>query len=117
MKYTCPCCGYVVFNSPPGSYDICPICFWEDDVAQLKFPKTTGANKASLIEAQRNYREFGASEKRLLENVRKPKQDEIRDKTWRPIDTAKDAVEEPIPGKDYGASYPEDGTDLYYWRK
>jgi len=29
--YPCPCCGYLVFTEPPGSYDICSICFWEDD--------------------------------------------------------------------------------------
>ncbi|WP_248129036.1 CPCC family cysteine-rich protein [Pseudomonas sp. W2Aug9] len=26
--FTCPCCGYAVFEEHPGSYDICPICFW-----------------------------------------------------------------------------------------
>ncbi|WP_241494482.1 CPCC family cysteine-rich protein [Pseudomonas asplenii] len=30
--FTCPCCGYAVFEEPPGSHDICPICFWEDDL-------------------------------------------------------------------------------------
>ncbi len=37
-NYPCPCCGYLVFTEPPGSYTICPICFWEDDISQLRFP-------------------------------------------------------------------------------
>ncbi|NIP43329.1 MAG: hypothetical protein GWN61_14025, partial [candidate division Zixibacteria bacterium] len=35
MIYTCPCCGYRTLDDPPGSYDICGICFWEDDTVQL----------------------------------------------------------------------------------
>ena len=31
-KYKCPCCGYFTFEDKPnGNYDICPVCFWEDD--------------------------------------------------------------------------------------
>ncbi|WP_442944423.1 CPCC family cysteine-rich protein [Nostoc sp.] len=27
--YPCPCCGYKTLNiKPPGTYLICPICFW-----------------------------------------------------------------------------------------
>ena len=37
IKYPCPGCGYLVFDEPPGSYEICPICFGEDDLAQLRF--------------------------------------------------------------------------------
>jgi hypothetical protein len=36
-KYPCPCCGYLMFYEGPGSYDICKICFWEDDLSQLRF--------------------------------------------------------------------------------
>ena len=32
VKYTCPCCGYKTLDEePPNTYDICEICFWEDD--------------------------------------------------------------------------------------
>ena len=54
--YTCPCCGYKVFEEEPGSYDICPVCSWEDDLVQLKNPNMAGgANKLSLIESQKRY--------------------------------------------------------------
>ena len=36
-KLPCPCCGYLVFDEPVGSFDICPICDWEDDDVQLRF--------------------------------------------------------------------------------
>jgi hypothetical protein len=52
-RYPCPCCGYLVFEEEPGSYDICPICFWEDDLSQLRWLDSAGgANRPSLIEAQ-----------------------------------------------------------------
>ena len=49
VKNPCSCCGYLVVDELPGPDDICPICFWEDDVSQLRFPMTTGANHVSLI--------------------------------------------------------------------
>jgi hypothetical protein len=28
--YACPCCGYLTLDER-GGYEICPVCFWEDD--------------------------------------------------------------------------------------
>lgn len=53
MLYPCPACGFEVFGEPPGSYDICPLCNWEDDAVQLRFPLMGGgANKECLAEWQ-----------------------------------------------------------------
>jgi hypothetical protein len=53
LKYPCPCCGYIVFREPVGSYDLCPLCGWEDDGVQLRHPALGGgANSSSLWEAQ-----------------------------------------------------------------
>ena len=68
----CPCCGYIVHRDPPGSYNICPICFWEDEISQLRFPETTGANHVSPIQAQRNFSTIGAIEERFLKHARNP---------------------------------------------
>src|SRR5476649_2254080 len=92
MSYPCPCCGHVVFREPPGSYDICPVCFWEDDVAQLRWPDIGGANMP-LIESQRHALLHGASEMRLVQHVRPPNDDELVEPGWRPVDLAIDTFE------------------------
>jgi hypothetical protein len=117
MHYPCPCCGYLVFRDPPGSDEICPICFWEDDVSQLRFVRTSGgANGPSLIEAQKNYAARGVSEVKMQQHTRLPGPDDVRDTDWRPIDLTRDNIEEPSSGTDYGQTYPTDSTLLYYWK-
>jgi hypothetical protein len=87
MKYTCPCCGYkTLTEEPPGTYNICSICYWEDDGIQYHDPDYKGgANVPSLKQAQKNYALFGACEKRCVEFVRKPNEKDIKDPTWKPI--------------------------------
>ena len=114
--YPCPCCGYLVFDEPAGSDDICEICFWHDDLSQLRFPRMTGANHVSLLDAQRKYREIGACEERVLAFARRPTAADARDESWRPLDPGRDYIEEPVSGVDYGESYPDDSTEFYYWR-
>ena len=73
--YFCPCCGYRVFyEQPPGTYLVCPICFWED----------TGET-GKLRQAQLNFIKIGACHPQWLERVRCPKQDE-RDPNWQLLD-------------------------------
>ncbi|UCH35098.1 MAG: hypothetical protein JSV65_01730 [Armatimonadota bacterium] len=85
-KHTCPCCGYKTL-SQPRCWDVCPICLWEDDNVQSDEPDFyPGANKISLRQAQRNFSEFGACERRVLPCVRKPNTEDIRDPDWRPLD-------------------------------
>ena len=117
-KFPCPCCGYRVFVYQPGSHEKCPICGWEDDLAQLRFPRMTGsANHVSLEEAQHNYQHLGVAERRYSGECRRPDADEARDREWRPLDFAHDNIEEPGRGVDYADSYPlDDTTVLYYWR-
>lgn len=115
-KFVCPVCGYLTFSEKSGSYQICEICFWEDDISQLKFPKTKGANHVSLIQAQQNFISFGVSEERFKSQVMHSNEYE-KDPKWRPIDPAKDNIEEAVPNKEYGNSYPDDLTELYYWNK
>ncbi len=110
--YPCPCCGHLVFTEPPGSFDICLICFWEDDATQLRWPRLAGgANAVSLLDAQRNLARFGAIEEGFAGDVREAAADEPLESGWRPISEA-DSFEEP----DESAPWPEDRTVLYYWR-
>ncbi len=51
----CPVCGRYYFTEP-RSYEICPVCGWEDDPSQKRWPDMAGgANKESLNEAIRKY--------------------------------------------------------------
>ena len=76
-KYRCPCCGYYTLDTCL-EYDICKVCFWADDPSQRKDETNDGgANKVSLIEARKNYQEFGACEAAMLQYVRKPNSDEL----------------------------------------
>lgn len=79
-KFACPCCGYKTFRQEPnGSYDICEVCFWEDDPIQLEDPDYEGgANPMLLRQAQQNFLEFGACDREMLRNVRPPAKDEHR---------------------------------------
>lgn len=84
--YTCPCCGYKTFHTPPpGAFEICPICFWEDDDIQRDDPDYAGgANHPSLRQAQSNFKEFGASKIEMQKYVRKPTPEDEKDPHWKP---------------------------------
>ncbi|MET8796768.1 CPCC family cysteine-rich protein [Nocardia sp. NPDC004568] len=112
--YPCPCCGHRVFDEAPGSYEICPICFWEDDLIQLRWPTFAGgANSVSLVDAQRNYEDIGACEERLRSFIRLPATDEPLDDAWRRIDLTRDNFENWDNKR--RAPWPADPTVLYWW--
>ncbi|WP_404356481.1 hypothetical protein LG291_23275 [Cytobacillus firmus] len=87
MKYTCPCCGYKTLNEePPGTHDICNLCFWEDDWVQYSNPDYEGgANEVSLRQAQHNFINFGACDEGSIKFVRKPNIEDIKDPNWKPL--------------------------------
>ena len=73
-SYRCPCCGHKTL-SERGGFEICPICFWEDDGQDDQDADEIhgGPNYSlSLTQARINYREFGACEKKHIVNARKP---------------------------------------------
>ena len=90
MKHTCPCCGYTTLDEkPPGTFAICEICSWEDDLVQFKDPDyEQGANRVSLRQAQANFSLFGATEIRFKNRVRKPRPSDLRDPNWAPVPEA-----------------------------
>jgi len=107
----CPCCGHQTFGEQ-GTYEICDVCYWEDDLGQLRWPWSFGANAVCLVDAQRNYQRFGAMEERFLKHVRPPTPDEPLDAGWRPIDPSRDSFEGPKSREEW----PADTTLLYWWR-
>lgn len=76
-KFCCPCCGYYTLEEGNGNYEICPVCFWEDDAIQNRNADLEGgANKVSLNIARANYGKYGACEERFVNLVREPMQEE-----------------------------------------
>jgi hypothetical protein len=77
----CPCCGFLTLaDRPPGTYAICPVCWWEDDDVQARDPDHTGgANRLSLRQAQESFGRCGASDPEALSKVRPPTADEQPD--------------------------------------
>ncbi|WP_250008050.1 CPCC family cysteine-rich protein [Actinoplanes sp. M2I2] len=113
-RYPCVCCGHLTMDEPPGSFFICPVCFWEDDNLQLRWPDWAGgANRPCLIDAQRSYQQIGGCEERTRHLVRPPGDDEPADPAWRPIDLGRDRFE---PRGVALAAWPADLTVLYWWR-
>jgi len=78
-RYPCPCCGHLTLaEEPPGTYEVCPVCFWEDDAAQAADPDLAGgANPVSLVQARQNYEAFGAATREHEGAVRKPRAEEV----------------------------------------
>jgi hypothetical protein len=94
--------------------EICPVCFWEDDGVQLRWPDWAGgANQPCLMEAQQNFQRFAACDERSRQHVRPATDDEPRDPNWRPVDPDRDRFE---PRGVALAPWPEDRTVLYWWR-
>ena len=79
----CPCCGYRTLPpAPPGSYDVCPVCYWLDDLVGFHYPEAeSDYTHVSLAEARENVREFGASTRAVVERTREPV-DAERDPNW-----------------------------------
>ncbi len=78
-KYKCPCCGYFTFEEKSGrTYEICPVCFWEDDLRDYDdTEKYSESNRLTIGEARDNYEKFGACREADIPYVRAPERDEI----------------------------------------
>lgn len=72
--YQCPCCGYLTL-AERGLYEICAVCFWEDDGQDDHDADRVrgGPNgRLSLTEARRNFHAMGACDERCTQFVREP---------------------------------------------
>ncbi|MFI1562571.1 CPCC family cysteine-rich protein [Streptomyces sp. NPDC020490] len=108
--YWCPrtgrgCRGGEIHGTPAGR---------GDDGVQFRWPTMDGgADKVSLIEAQRNNQDFGACDQHSWRYVRPPAEDEPLDPAWRPIDLTRDSLE------DWAAEdrtpWPDDRSVLCWW--
>jgi hypothetical protein len=79
VRYRCPCCGCRTLEER-GGFEICPVCFWEDDGQDDHDADVVrgGPNgPLSLTQARRNYGEFGACSREEASAVRPPTPDEL----------------------------------------
>jgi len=100
-KFKCLCCGCRTLDTR-REYDICPVCFWEDE-AYLIFTEDsihtwesgedynaetyTGADVLDIVssanheltlrQGRENYKKFGACEEEMIPYVRKPAEEEL----------------------------------------
>lgn len=117
-RFPCVCCGHLVMPEKAGSFDICPICFWEDDIVQLAFPMLAGgANAVSLYAGQMSYQKVGASEIRFVKEVRRTGPLEVQEEGWRPWDLSKDVYLRWESANDQELwKKAGNGQQLYWWR-
>lgn len=67
LLLSCPCCGYRTLGER-GVYEICKVCFWEDD-GTLGPDVGSSPNRMTLRAAQENFRRIGAMDARFLSHV------------------------------------------------
>lgn len=76
LNVQCYCCGYFTIEER-GQYEICDVCFWEDDGCN-DLLRYSDPNHMTLEEGRKNFLEFGACEERFLKNVVKNPETKFR---------------------------------------
>jgi hypothetical protein len=107
--FPCPSCGFLMFSEPPGTYEICDLCGWEDDPVQLAHPLMGGgANKFSLAEHQQRALELYPRGVSSIKGY-------TRAPNWRPLrESELQSRNAPVDGRSYFEAATED-TPQYYW--
>lgn len=74
VRYACPCCDFLTLTEPaPGTFAICPVCWWEDDNVQFRdVYYEGGANGPSLQQARATFQRLGVAQPRHRERARSP---------------------------------------------
>lgn len=79
QAYHCPCCRYKTLTER-GGFQICPVCFWEDDGQDDHDADVVrgGPNGTlSLTQARANYLQYKNCGDRPSKHVREPREDEL----------------------------------------
>lgn len=63
----CRCCGHLSLHER-GSYEVCPVCFWEDDGLQ-DLERMSGPNHMTLRDGKENFNRIGACSEDSLRHV------------------------------------------------
>ncbi len=79
-RYKCRCCGNFTLsgeNEEEVKWDICPVCFWENDIFSEDGEQYSGANHMTLNEGRENFKKYKACSPEMSANVREPKTNEL----------------------------------------
>ena len=79
QRHRCKCCGYytLVGTVDDIDWDICPVCFWENDVFGENPEAYSGANHMTLAQGRENYKNYSACDPKSLLHVRLPLPQEL----------------------------------------
>lgn len=77
VRYRCHCCGY--YTLIEDSDDICPVCWWQDDIVQREDPDYGGGpnHGISLNRAKENFKMFSVFNIEYKKEVRQPLPEEL----------------------------------------
>ncbi len=83
LVHPCPCCGYKTLPTR-GGYDLCPVCWWEDDASEPW--EYSGTNAQTLVEAQRHFLAGLPPHRGRPGERRASRTNEARDPDWQPFE-------------------------------
>lgn len=91
---TCFVCGHRTLDER-CDWDVCPVCFWEDDVLVADGQDVSSSANGGIMvsQAQANFMLFGAISNDAINNVRPADENEGLDPAWKPLDAALELVE------------------------
>lgn len=79
-SFRCPCCDHLSLASR-GDYDICEICYWEDDgTDDVLYSTPFSPNHMTLAQGRLNYKTFGACTRAMLCHVKMPSADQAAER-------------------------------------
>lgn len=64
----CPCCNYKTL-SVRGQYDICRVCFWEDDSIKKELSRYSSVNRMTLKKGKDNFNKIGAISEKYIKFI------------------------------------------------
>ena len=111
-KYPCPVCGYHVFPGPSGTYEICPVCDWEDSLLQAQHPRMQGVANGFCIFGKQ---QFDYRRKWVLPQPGNDNEGLERDPGWRLLRPDEAPLAKDQSATDCELDYYA-GAPPYYWR-
>jgi hypothetical protein len=81
-RFPCACCGYRTLPAESPSDEICPVCWWQDDVVANHDTEVLGPNPVTLSQARENFARYGAITERWKGIARAPYETEGPPEPW-----------------------------------